>query len=120
MCAATGKPPAFVCTVGELKVGQEFHTPDGETWMVISTYGIPSLTTDVMVVNLGNARGGYNRYGRNGDELKGQISLYHGDVKLGHDHKGRLYASTYLNNWYDPTPTPEEQESIQNLLDLSM
>lgn len=107
MCVATGTPPTFVCTVGDLKAGQTYHDPNGETWMVVDIKrsqltGFDS--TDVMVVNLGNAQGGYNPYGRNGDEYAGKVVAVYGDVKLGHDHKGRLYASTFLNDWYDYIP----------------
>lgn len=98
MCAVTGKPPVFECCLGDVAIGTEFHTPDGETWLVTS---IPAPDTiDVVVVNIGNARGSYNRFGRNGDELKGRVTPMRADIKLGRDHKGMLYASTSLNDWY--------------------
>lgn len=104
MCAVTGTPPSLVCVVGDLLPGAEFSMPDGERWMVL---GLPKTADSVMVVNIGN--GEYNPYGRRADELKGIVTPFYKEVCLGHDHKGRLYASTRLNDWYDysePAPAP--------------
>lgn len=110
MCVATGKPPTLVCTLGDLQPGTEFHTPDGETWMVTS---LAKDDDDTIVINLGNARGGYNAFGKNGDEIKGRVTPMRADTKLGYDHKGRFYASSKLNGWqYDPAT----KEDIVNIL----
>lgn len=120
MCVATGRPPALECTLAEVPAGTEFHTPDGERWMVLS---LPRTAEgDPLVANLGNApEGGYNPYGRQGSELRGRVTPMRGDVKLGRDHRGRLYASTALNDWYLyesdlPLPYPEEVAPDMNLL----
>ena len=99
MCAITGKPPAQVCTLADLTQGNEFHMPDGERWMVVSETGVGD---DMIVVNIGN--GPTNPYGDRSDRLKGLVTPMHGAIKLGFDHQRRLYASTALNDWYDPTP----------------
>lgn len=101
MCVRTGKVPAFECCVGDLKPGQEYHDPNGERWMVLDLPKVCPISgpNSVMVVNIGNAGGGYNPYGRQNDEYKGSVRQVYEDVKLGRDEKGRLYASTALNEW---------------------
>ncbi len=101
MCARTGTVPALECTVGDLQPGQWFHDPNGETWMVTSLLGD---FQDAVVVNTGN--GPTNPFGMQGDELKGRVTPYRADTKLGRDRDGRLYASTALNDWYLYRPAP--------------
>lgn len=109
MCAVTGKPPAQVCTLGDLARGAWFHDPNGETWQVIDLPLATGLYPDsVMVVNIGNGAG--NRFGNamTNDELRGIVTPMYRDLKLGYDHAGRLYSSTFLNGWYcDPDPVPD-------------
>lgn len=110
MCEVTNTPPALACQVGDLKPGQQFHDPNGETWMVL---GMPDgldnydAEEDTLVVNLGNGPG--NRFGNalTNNEFKGRVTPVRNNLKLGYDHKGTLYTSTYLNGWYDPTPAPQ-------------
>ena len=119
MCQATGKPPAFEKTLTELKPGEWFHDPNGETWMVINLPGFDRSLGDTMVANIGNGSG--NNFGNalQNDELKGKVTPMRGDTRLGYDHRQRLYASTFLNDWYydAPTPTPPYGEVDDSLLD---
>lgn len=111
MCERTGTVPALECTIADLKRGDEYHDPNGERWMVLCpAYGL-TMGQDILVVNLGNGPG--NRFGNalKNDEFKGISTVVRGDVKLGRDARGRLYASTALNDWYlpeDPAPPAGE------------
>ena len=123
MCQRTNTPPVCECQLGDLKPGVEFHTPDGEVWMVTDS---PTTNDEgVTVVNLGNARGGYNQHGRNGDELKGRVTPFRANIRLGRDHRGLLYASTALNDWYFydsdcsiylPAPDQQRFDAVKDLL----
>ncbi len=117
MCARTNTPPALVCTLGDLKPGQQFHDPNGETWMVLAPmtpqdYRVQfeesgTQVRDTMVVNIGN--GPTNPFGMKADELKGLVTPMYASTRLGHDHAGRLYSSTKLNDWYyTPDPVPAD------------
>ncbi len=106
MCARSQTPPPFICTVGELTPGQWFHDPNGETWMVLGDQ--PRTNDSTMVINTGNGNGKLNPFGMSNDELKGKITPMYNSIRLGTDRDGRLYASTYLNDWYDYY-TPEDE-----------
>ena len=118
MCTKTSTPPTIACFLADLKPGQQFHDPNGETWMVIrvpdlwqDTLPVVDPEEDVLVVNIGN--GATNPYGLRNDELKGTITPMRYDLKLGYDHKGRLYTSTLLNEWnLYPGDLPETAPAI--------
>ena len=73
----------LVCTVGDLKPGQRYRTPDGRTMMVTDYANIPGhvSTPRRLVVNIHNGR----------SETEDPT------IKLGTDQRGRLYASRSLN-----------------------
>ncbi|HYT89470.1 MAG TPA: hypothetical protein VEL76_12260 [Gemmataceae bacterium] len=96
MCIATNRPPTLVCTIGDLFAGASYHDPDGDTFVVTDRARDADSTT---VVNL----------------RTGRVTPVYSDVKLGRDEKGRLYASTYLNDWYCDAPvTPDTVVPVAN------
>lgn len=86
-----------VCTVGNLKPGQKYRTPERETLMVINLgTRLPGMTA---VVNVETGIVG---------------APVPNTTKLGHDREGRLYAGRYLNRnqaWGD-----EERVSLAECL----
>lgn len=77
---------ALNCQLADLRPGQRYRTPEGDTMMVTDA---PALYDGVViVVNL-----------RTGQALPASNSL-----KLGYDRADRLYAARRLNA---PEPTPE-------------
>lgn len=115
MCQATGKVPSLACTLGDMQPGTQFHDPNGETWMVTnlqySELRLPNEPTSVMVVNVGN--GDRNRFGNalTNNEFRGLVTPMYSDLKLGYDHRGRLYVSTALNEWQTDLPVDPAQET---------
>lgn len=98
MCATTRTAPTLICTVGDLKPGNTYHDPNGQTWMLTNLPAPQNVSPDsVMVVNV--SWGSWRSMGT--------VTPVYADVKLGQDERGRLYASTYLNDWYDPAPAAD-------------
>jgi hypothetical protein len=83
MCVAFDGNKLQVCTVGDLRPGEQYRTPDGNTQMVL---------------NLAADRDGFVRVA----DTQGQVTSVANSIKLGTDRQGRLYASRYLN----PQPAP--------------
>lgn len=69
-----------VCTVGDLKPGDQYRTPDGKTLLVTDT--TPNVVVDIET---------------------GATNQADPTTKLGRDRAGRLYASRFLNQ---PQPPP--------------
>jgi hypothetical protein len=74
MCLDSTYKVEEVCTVGDLKSGQRYRTPDREEFL--KTDSLPN-----MVVNV-----------RTGEVIRPDLS-----TKLGYDQAGRLYAARRLN-----------------------
>jgi hypothetical protein len=70
-----------VCTVGDLKPGDKYRTPEGRTLMVTNLH-ILAQADEVDTIDLDN----------------GKITVAKKDTKLGTDRAGRLYASRSLND----------------------
>lgn len=72
----------LVCTVGDLKPGQKYRDPDGQTWLVTDLPAEAGYQDTLTVVV--NVETGHTKQVANG-------------IKLGYDREGRLYAGRYLN-----------------------
>lgn len=70
-----------VCQVGDLKPGQQYRMPEGET----------RIMTD------GDA--GMDGYSLTVCLETGKVHNTNNSIKLGTDRRGRLYASRSLNDW---------------------
>ena len=119
MCVRTNTPPALAGTIGDLPPGTEYHLPNGDRFMVLALP--PCADYSATVVNL----------------RTGRITPVYSATKLGYDEKGRLYTSTYLNDWYydapepggdedgcdlsvDPLPGPNPTSDDEDMCDLGM
>lgn len=78
-----------VCTAGDLKPGQQFRTPNGDTILVTDGSG---TLEEVATVNV----------------RTGRLATERADTRLGTDRRGRLYASRYLNR------TPRSDATVQD------
>lgn len=83
MCLATNFDgnKVQVCTVGDLKPGDQYRTPDGGGVLVIDNENRrpESPMVDVVIMNTG------------------VLYAVAKNIRLGRDRAGRLYASRYLN-----------------------
>lgn len=84
MCLEFTGNKTLVCQVGDLKVGQQYRTPEGTTR--IMTDGTTNLDGVSLMVEIET----------------GKVFNVDNSTKLGTDRAGRMYASRSLNN---PQPT---------------
>lgn len=86
----------LVCQVGDLKLGDQYRTPEGETR--IMTDGTTGMDGYSLVVCLET----------------GKVHNVNNSIKLGTDRRGRLYASRSLN------PTTPKADPVQDSLDADL